>query len=1351
MAQKTNLNAAPYFDDFDVDNNYHRILFRPGYAVQARELTQLQSALQHQIEAHGSHLFREGAAVVPGNGTIQRYYSLKLLSTFGTKEIDPSQYYNASTPVKITGATTGVTAKVIGYAAATTTEQPLLYLSYERAGSNFTTTVFADGENISANTAITHSTQAFATNVVSATTYTSVYSETSGATATQLASAAGPASRTGLAYAIESGIYYIRGFFVNSLAETLVLNSYTEDYTGTVGFDVTETIVTPEAQTSLLDNATGSSNYAAKGAHRLSITVALTKLTSTTNTTDFVNLIDIKDGKSRSVGRRTDYAQIASEFARRTNDESGSYTVRPFTFSLEESVDTTVQGAIFSGRYAVGAKTEDANTASSSKLALIVSPGKAYVKGYEIEKTDITIKDINKARDSLTVNAGISTFDLGNYAFITNVYGSPDITNISGESTPFKVVYFYDELNTTRGTANGNIIGVGRARGMEYYSGTAGATLTNTSSKYKLYLFDVNPFVKLTLSGTPSPTLLATHANGGVQVTGVTSLASGFVFSSGTTSTNVNLTNVVGTFQVGESIKASDSSETGGIVENSSNADLTISAVRTYSFADFKQVYMDDDDSGQDFTANFVTETAKNIFARITLENDVASFIELETATDSGTIIQEGFDTSIAVLKDTDLNQVIFTLPKAVIKTLLTTSNAGVSDTQYTLRRQFIGTTNSSGVVSFTAGSNETFSSHSEADYTMSILTAGTGTGVQGDLVSLSGKIGGAGTVSLTVTDNTILANGAKVKLIASLLKTAVTQKNKTTKLMKQLKVVSGTTDAFGTRPTDKTISLGRADAFAVVGVFDSESSSTDAVAPEMTLTNVVGTFERGEEITGGTSDAKARIIDISTPMNYVEITSLSFVTGEKITGTHTGATATVGTLTVGSVGVGYKYVFDAGQRENFYDISRLIRNNSEPAPTGRLLIVYDYFEHGTGDLLTVDSYSDVSGQMQYDDIPSDLLSAYDFRPKIVDVAGSSTTLETVDEITGNSFDFYTHQFSGTGATTVDVCKPGSTVQSDFEYYLGKIVSLVINDRGAISVIEGVSSESPQRPDVPDDVMKLAYINLNPYTFSTFHASIDRVKNQRFTMKDIGQIESRLSNVEKVTTLNLLEANAAEFEVLDANGLNRFKSGFVVDSFHGHVVGDVLNADYRNSMDFVGGMLRPTHVSKSVDLEESVSTTAARKSAGYQKTGDLITLPYTQAVLTEQPFASTVERVAPFLTATWKGTVSLDPTQDNWMETEIAPDLIVNTEGNYSAVVTSIGNNMGVVWNSWQTTWQGTVQRDDGLAKVAPQVRPFGGAGGYGGGQAAPAPAAPGAGMAAGVGKDILSEYYLVIEETDDA
>ena len=74
MSQETNLNVAPYFDDFDANNDYYKVLFKPGYPVQARELTTLQSILQNQIERFGQHFFKEGSKVIPGNTTYNKEY-----------------------------------------------------------------------------------------------------------------------------------------------------------------------------------------------------------------------------------------------------------------------------------------------------------------------------------------------------------------------------------------------------------------------------------------------------------------------------------------------------------------------------------------------------------------------------------------------------------------------------------------------------------------------------------------------------------------------------------------------------------------------------------------------------------------------------------------------------------------------------------------------------------------------------------------------------------------------------------------------------------------------------------------------------------------------------------------------------------------------------------------------------------------------------------------------------------------------------------------------------------------------------------------------------------------------------
>ena len=1292
MAQKTDLNVAPYYDDFDSTDNFHKILFRPGFAVQARELTQLQSILQNQIERHGNNIFKDGTVIVPGQMSFSNAYdSVKLATTFGGEDVVPAQYYNASSPLIITGATSGVQAEVVGYKDGTSTSQPTLYVKYIKTGNDYATETFSDSENISANASITHTT-AYASNIVSATTHTS-------------------ASQTGSAAKVETGIYYVRGQFVRVAEQTLVLSDDSTTVSQRVGFTISETLVTPEADSTLTDNATGSSNYAAKGAHRLKITLTLASLdTDSTADSTFIETMRISNGNVVDNARNTEYSVLGDTLARRTFDESGDYTVRPFQFDVRETVDSTVQNVDFDGVYTSGKTTDDSNTASDSLLTLAISPGKAYVRGYEIEKIASTYKDINKARDIQTVNAGISVFETGNFVKVTNVYGVPDITSISGETTPYKTLQLFDTETATRGSASGTQVGVARARTMQYESGDANAT----DAIFKLYLFDIRPFTYITLSDTPSPTLIASHANGGVQITGNTSGATGFVFGSLTSGSQLVLTNVSGEFSSGEKLIASDSEETSSIIENSGNTDLTVSEIVTHTFADVRQIFMDDDDGGQDFTADCVLEFLGDT-GQIVLNGTDAS----STNANDNIVLEEDNSTTLArevikeaKIKDPEKNQSLFKLPKRVIKTLLTDDNDNASDSQITIRRQFIGTTNASGVVAFTAGSNETFVSHAEKDYTMTVLTAGSGGSAgQGDIVSIADTMAGNGTATLTITDNTKLANGAKVKLIATLLKTSVASKVKTTNLVKQLKVATGATDAFGTRPTDKTISLGRTDVFKLVGVFDSESTSADATAPELTLGTITGTFTRGEIITGSASGAKARIVDTTSPMSYVltkGFGATDFTTSDTITGESSGASAAVSAITAGSKVITNYFTLDTGQRDNYYDIARLERKPNFNAPRGRLLIIYDYFSHSAGSYFSVDSYSDVAGRMGYDDIPTytatrvdpddpepsgefPLADCFDFRPSVEDIAGTSTTITSIDEITGNSFDFFHRQFDGTGATVVDSPQPDSNLQADFEFYLSKFVNVFLTAEGDFQIVEGISAENPVAPKDLDNSMKLATLFLPPFTFTPEDVQVERYKTQRYTMRDIGRLQDRVENVEYYTALSLLERDAESFEVQDINGLNRFKSGFIVDNFAGHRVGDVQNRDYKCAIDMQEHELRPKCVMRAATLTEQATTDTARTTAGYQKTGDLITLPYTNSVMTENSFATTLENVQPYMKFSWVGLITLSPTGDEWFETETAPALIINVDGNFDAVLAANQNRIGTVWNAWETQWSGVV------------------------------------------------------------
>ena len=137
MAQKSNLNVSPYYDDFDPNNNFYKVLFNPGFPVQARELTTSQSILQNQIEDFGSHIFKQGSVVIPGNITFDnRYNAVKLNATnFG---IDISVYLENFVGKTITGKISNVSATVEKIALPSTDpiDDITIYVKYIDSGND---------------------------------------------------------------------------------------------------------------------------------------------------------------------------------------------------------------------------------------------------------------------------------------------------------------------------------------------------------------------------------------------------------------------------------------------------------------------------------------------------------------------------------------------------------------------------------------------------------------------------------------------------------------------------------------------------------------------------------------------------------------------------------------------------------------------------------------------------------------------------------------------------------------------------------------------------------------------------------------------------------------------------------------------------------------------------------------------------------------------------------------------------------------------------------------------------------------------------------------------------------------
>ena len=138
---------------------FKKFYFVGNFAVQARELTTLQSILADQIESQGKFVFKEGSVVIPGQVSLQdEYQSLQLASTFAGEDIIINQFFNETSPVTITGSTSGVKARVVGFKEGTSTTQPVLYYQYLQSGSDNATVEFSNSENITADTTITHTT-----------------------------------------------------------------------------------------------------------------------------------------------------------------------------------------------------------------------------------------------------------------------------------------------------------------------------------------------------------------------------------------------------------------------------------------------------------------------------------------------------------------------------------------------------------------------------------------------------------------------------------------------------------------------------------------------------------------------------------------------------------------------------------------------------------------------------------------------------------------------------------------------------------------------------------------------------------------------------------------------------------------------------------------------------------------------------------------------------------------------------------------------------------------------------------------------------------------------------------------
>ena len=377
------------------------------------------------------------------------------------------------------------------------------------------------------------------------------------------------ATATGSIASIGQGVFFVRGTFVDVAASSIILDPYTNNPSYRVGLTILEEIVSAKDDKSLYDNAKGFSNFAAPGADRLKISATLSK--KAINDYDdktFVELIRIDDGEIKVLKESSDYNLIRDYFAKRTFDESGNYAVENFEVKINESLNDRESNE---GVYFEGQQTEQGNTPSENLMAVKVSAGTAYVKGYDVDFVNTTIIDVEKPRDVEKINNAQVPFEFGTKLKLNNVHGTPQISLATSNT-----ISLYDERRGSSVTAsNGNRIGAARV----YMHNLSNATYSNASTEHDLYLFDVQTFVDLDINTALSP-LQCPAAS---FVKGKSSGATGFVETTVNNSTAVKLTQTSGTFVSGEQI----------IINGDESIVRSIRTLKINSIRDVKSVYQD--------------------------------------------------------------------------------------------------------------------------------------------------------------------------------------------------------------------------------------------------------------------------------------------------------------------------------------------------------------------------------------------------------------------------------------------------------------------------------------------------------------------------------------------------------------------------------------------------------------------------------------------------------------------------------------------------------------------------------------------------------------------------------------
>lgn len=1078
MANTNSITSkAPYYDDFDASKDYIQVLFRPGYPVQARELTTLQTFVKEQIHRFGNSIWKEGSIVKNAAVTLSTDFS-EIILEGANSESYPSTGASGNPVIASISTLIGkIISNEDGSVKAQVVESPLgvdesltvgkIYVKYITSGT------FSAGGYIYAKA-----------------------SDNVGTLSEDFFNAYTTINSCVLA-SVDSGTFYVNGRFTTINKQSIVITNTSDTASFNLGFEVDETILTQNDDSSLFDNARGVSNEGAPGAHRLkyNLTLAYRDIDEIADS-NFYRVASYIDNQRQDAPEIDKNLELINDLlARRTFDESGDYAVTPFNPS-------------------VGAGDSD------SVYGITISPAKAYVKGYEINKPAPTKIYLERIRDTKTSR---------NYQI---PFEGTTVLRVTSPSGTFPGMDEYIRLKDSDGT----VIGVARGYSQE--------TRTSKNTTYiELHVWDIRMFTILRIDDNTFRTALTT----GCDVR--TSDASAYIYTEENTRAGLGTNEVVAIASTGR----------------------------------FK--------TGKDLISDKLGSTVT--LTRGDIASDLSDVVSVETA--------GGYSATVDIANTdfTNSNKSMFVNTEKWIKTLK--SGGSIIDNYYQ-----------------------------------------------------------------AYDDSQVLQEFNDQEETAKTLKFAY------------LKVRNETGTNYGWSAAHREISLHYPDLYQVYGINEGKTSTFTGCRFTRLDISTAGIIPVGSIITGSTSKSQA-IVALSNASNTYEtsITSSSssnfhrtikatgssseieiiFQKGQAFTDNETltvlaPASETAynfevlvnSTISPNGTDITSNFVMDDGQRSEYYDISRIIRKDDRPAPSNDIVVFFAYYDIGT--VATATYYSaDSYEENIYTNDPrfygvnraisspngksgTQLRNGIDFRLRTLSVTNTSLS----------PFNFASRTFQD--QTKI---KPNTNFTVDVVEYLRRIDLVTLQKNGSFAIIQGVPAVNPSKPLNSVDGMAVFYVHSSPIVrYPEVDAQIEKVDNRRYTMRDIGDLERRINNIEKRVTLTFLELQTMNDDIS-----GRTRSGFIVDNFSksnaNNGIADITHAEWFceiNNLDSVLHAYRDT--GKNIDMEITSSNNVSDFWDGW------ILKDFTETPFSTQMKATNTHLINPFATWIYNGDIQLNPSVYNW-------------------------------------------------------------------------------------------------------